>query len=207
MSEPLARRLREAADQHALSPDLKLNVRELVQLHGDASTAVLLMLMSALTVIPIAGAGTVLSFAIVALAWAWLRGHDEFPLPRRVGDLTLNETWTRRSLHGLAWTYERAHRWLRPRWPVWSHGATRALWSGWIVLMAGVIFLPLPFGNVLPSVSLILLSLGWMARDGIALLASGVVGVAALAYTVSLGHVALDLLNSGLDRVRPWLGL
>ena len=103
--------------------------------------------------------------------------------------------------------YETSQRCLRPRWAWLSHAGTRPWWGAWIALMGAVIFLPLPLGNVLPSLSLILLSLGWMARDGLALLASSVVGVAALAYTASLGHVALDLLQSGLERVRPWLGL
>ena len=204
-AEPLAQRLRAAADAHdrAEAADLRLSVGELVRLHDDASVAVLLMLMSALTVVPIAGAGTVLSFGLVVIAWAWVRGQDRVPLPRRLDGLTLNETWTRRCLHGLAWVYEQATRWLRPRWTVWSHGATRALWGAWIALMAAIIFLPLPLGNVLPSVSLILLGLGWMARDGIALLLSTLVGSAAVGYTVSLGHLAL----AALAPVRGWLGV
>jgi hypothetical protein len=52
--------------------------------------------------------------------------------------------------------------------------------------MGLVIFLPLPLGNVLPALSLILLSLGWMFRDGLALLLSCAIGAAALAYVVWL---------------------
>lgn len=93
-AEPLAQRLRAAADAHdrAEAADLRLSVGELVRLHDDASVAVLLMLMSALTVVPIAGAGTVLSFGLVVIAWAWVRGQDRVPLPRRLDGLTLNET-------------------------------------------------------------------------------------------------------------------
>ena len=175
MSHRLARALRRAAREHAVSArapsaDLRLNLAELLRLHGDSSTAVVLMLTALLTVVPIAGAGTVLSLGILAIAWGWARGHDSVDLPSRLGALSLNERWSGRCLHGLAWMYERANRWLRPRWSVWSHGATRWGWGVWIALMAGVIFLPLPLGNVLPSLSLILLSLGWMFRDGVALL-------------------------------------
>ena len=60
--------------------------------------------------------------------------------------------------------------------------------------MAVVIFLPLPLGNVLPSLSLILLSLGWMFRDGLAMLLSAATGVGALGYVVSLGHLLTGLL-------------
>ena len=209
MSERLARALRRAAREHAVSArapvadpaDLRLNLAELLRLHGDSSTAVVLMLMALLTVVPIAGAGTVLSLGILVIAWGWARGHDSVDLPERLGALSLNERWTSRCLHGLAWMYERANRWLRPRWSLWSHRATRWGWAAWIALMAAVIFLPLPLGNVLPSLSLILLSLGWMFRDGLALMASALAGCAALAYTASLAHLLVQL----VDHARSWL--
>ena len=212
MSQQLAYSLRRAADEHAASASaqpaadpvhLRLNLAGLLQLHGNSSTAVVLMLMALLTVVPIAGTGSVLSLGIVAMAWAWARGHDTVDLPGRLGALSLNERWTGRCLHGLAWMYEQANRWLRPRWSIWSHGGTRWGWGAWIALMAAVIFLPLPLGNVLPSLSLILLSLGWMFRDGIALAASAITGFAALAYTASLAHLLVQL----IDRARGWLPL
>ena len=209
MSQRPARALRRAAREHAVCArvptadpaDLRLNLAELLRLHGDSSTAVVLMLMALLTVVPIAGAGTVLSLGILAIAWGWARGHDSVDLPQRLGALSLNARWTGRCLHGLAWMYEKSNRWLRPRWPVWSHGATRWGWGVWIALMGAVIFLPLPLGNVLPSLSLILLSLGWMFRDGLALAVSALTGCAALAYTASLAHLLVQL----VDRARAWL--
>lgn len=189
MNADIARQLRSAATE---GPDsLRLSLGELLKLHGDNSGPVLLMLMALLSTLPVAGAGTVLSMGIFALAWAWLRGRDSVHLPQRLGQLTLNETWTRRCLHGLAWAYERAERWLRPRWPALSHTRTRIGWAVWIALMGCVIFLPLPLGNVLPSTSLMLLSLGWLFRDGLALLLSAATGVAGVGYAISMGHLVV----------------
>jgi hypothetical protein len=58
--------------------------------------------------------------------------------------------------------------------------------------MGLVIFVPLPLGNVLPSLSLVLLSLGWMFRDGLALLLSTATGLAGVAYGLSMGHLAVQ---------------
>jgi hypothetical protein len=203
MNRALAHTLRQAAqpsDKPAGSSEpagLRLSMAELVRLHGDASGPVLLMLMAVLATLPVAGAGMVLSLGIFLLAWTWLRGMDNMPLPERLGRVTLNETWTRRCLHGLAWIYEQADRWLRPRWTHWSHRRLRPVWGAWIALMAALIFIPLPFGNVLPAISLVLLSLGWMFRDGLALLLAGVAGVAATAYAVSLSHLVIALVQRG----------
>jgi hypothetical protein len=69
--------------------------------------------------------------------------------------------------------------------------------------MGLVIFLPLPFGNVLPSISLVLLSQGWMFRDGLAMLASAVAGSGAVAFAVAFGHLVWEAFLT----VRTWLWL
>lgn len=201
MTDGMARRLRQASD--ADPADLRLSLRELVQLHGDGSGAVLLMLMALLSTLPVAGAGTVLSLGIFALAWAWLRGRDSLALPERLAALQLNATWTRRCLHSLAWTYERAEGWLRPRWTALCHARTRSGWALWIALMALLIFLPLPLGNVLPGTSLMLLSLGWLFKDGLALLLSAATGMAGVGYAISVGHLAF----AAWQHAGAWIGL
>jgi hypothetical protein len=207
MDTELAQRLRSAADGHRASTpcgtaaNRRLSLDELLSLHGNTSSAVLLMLLAVVCTVPLPGAGTAMSLGIWALAWAWARGQDTLPLPTRLRRVTLNERWTGRCLHGLAWVYERGHRWLRPRWALCSHEGTRVWWGAWIGLMGLVIFLPLPLGNVLPSLSLILLSLGWMFRDGLALLLSTATGLAALAYGVSLWH----LVAQALGQAWAWL--
>ncbi|MBX3609027.1 MAG: exopolysaccharide biosynthesis protein [Hydrogenophaga sp.] len=207
MSLSIARRLRRAAihfERQARAPitdndtgtdtrALRLSLADLLRLHGDGSLPVLVMLLSLFTLIPVGGAGWFVSFFIAALGWSWARGREAVELPGALGRLSLNSRWTARSLHGLAWIYRRANRWLRPRWTVWRHERTRIWWGAWIALMAAIIFLPLPFGNVLPAMSLVLLGLGWMFRDGLALLAAGASGAGALAYTVAFGHLAIDL--------------
>ena len=152
--------------RHAAQSGDRLSLSDLLDLHGEASPAVLLLVLSVLCVLPVYGVGTALSFAILAMAWRWgalTRGGTGLGtgLSDRLGQLSLNETWSRRCLHGLAWMYATAGRCLRTRWTALCHPRTGPWWGLWIALMGLVIFLPLPFGNVLPSISLVLLSLGW----------------------------------------------
>jgi hypothetical protein len=201
MNRALAQTLRLAAQPPestagAAEPaGLRLSLAELLQLHGDASGPVLMMLLAVLATLPIAGAGMVLSLGIFLLSWTWLRGIDNMPLPARLGRVTLNAVWARRCLHSLAWIYEQAERLLRPRWIALSDPRLRPGWGVWIALMAALIFIPLPFGNVMPAISLVVLSLGWMFRDGLALLLAGVAGVGAAVYAVSFSHLLLELVR------------
>ena len=205
MTRNLARRLRRAAIAHERQArtrvpaqgGARMSLGELLALHGEGSLPVLVMLLSLFTLIPVGGAGWFVSFFIVALGWYWARGREHVELPASLGRLTLNERWSLRSLHGLAWLYRRADRWLRPRWRAWHHERTRGWWGAWIAVMAAIIFLPLPFGNVLPSMSLVLLGLGWLFRDGLALAGATAAGAGALAYTVAFGQIAVELTQRG----------
>ena len=124
-----------------------------------------------------------------------LHGRGPKWLPERLAQATLDEIWSRRCLHGLAWLYGQAGSHLRERFVGLSAAGTRPFWSVWIALQGFVIFLPLPFGNVLPAISLVLLCLGWMFRDGLALLGSALVGAAALGYTWAFGHLVWVLVD------------
>jgi len=76
----------------------------------------------------------------------------------------------------------------------------------WIALQGFVIFLPLPFGNVLPAASLVLMCLGWMFRDGLALLGSALVGSAAVAYAWAFGHLVWLALERVWGVAGKWVG-
>ena len=180
---------------------LRLSLGDLLQLHGEASGAVLLLMLALLSVAPLAGAGTVLSLGMLALSWHWLQGRDAMPLPQRLSRITLSPTWTRRCLHCLAWLYDAAARCMRPRWSAWTAPRARAAWALWIALMAVLVFLPLPLGNVLPALSLVLLSLGWMFRDGLAMLLSGAAGLLALVYAASLFHLLMAMADTAWARL------
>lgn len=185
------------ADQPAIV-GLRMSFEDLLQLHGKSSGPVLMILLAVLAMLPIAGAGLVLSLGIFLLSLSWLRGSDNFALPKRLGQVTLNELWTRRCLHCLVWIYEKADLLLRPRWIAISNRRLRPVWGAWIALMAALIFIPLPLGNVLPAVSLVMLSLGWMTRDGLALILAGMAGVAAILYLVSFSHLVVEIVQRSL---------
>jgi len=178
--------------------DLRMNLAELLRLHGKSSGPVLMILLALLAMLPITGAGMVLSVGIFLLSLSWLRGVDSMPLPNRIGQVTLSPVWTRRSLQCLIWIYEKADLLLRPRWIVISNRRLRPAWGAWIALMAVIIFIPLPLGNVLPAISLVMLSLGWMTRDGLALMLACVIGVGAIIYAISFSHLVLEVMQRGL---------
>jgi hypothetical protein len=70
------------------------------------------------------------------------------------------------------------------------------------VLLAATIFLPVPFGNAIPGVALVLMALGLLSRDGLAVVVGGLVGLAGLAVVSGFFYAAaaatMALARSGL---------
>lgn len=176
---PIVQRLRDAA---ASIQGERVSMQDMAQAHGPEAHGALLMLLAMPCLLPVPGVGTVLGLGMVALAIAMWRGHCMPCLPQRVAELELPRHWARRVLMGLASAYALAGRHARPRM---SHLASAGRRSGIAVavgLMAVIVVMPIPFGNVLPSIALSFIGLGLVFRDGVAvllgLLMSGVAGIA-----------------------------
>jgi hypothetical protein len=178
----LARRLRAAA---ASLPPGKVALATLAEAHGGALHATLLVLLAAPCMLPIPGVGTMLSFGLLLLALLMWRAPAS-GLPARLARIELPREGAVRTLTLLARFYDFVDDFAKPRLPVLAGPAARWWVAPGVVLMAAVIFLPIPFGNVLPAVSLMLAGLALAMRDGLAMLLAMVVGLLALALTAAM---------------------
>lgn len=174
------------------------NLGQLLRLHGEASAAVLLLLISLLSLTPLLG----VSLVVLLVAPRWHRPDLAVPIPARLAGLPLGETWSSRLQALLAFLQRLAKRWLRQRWILLLAPATHQAWGCWIGAMGLLLLLPLPLANVLPALSLALLSLAWVARDGLALAVSAALGAAGLGYVLLMSHLLLVLAQDGLMWLR-----
>ena len=200
MTDHLHQRLRDAADALTGEP---VALSHLADVHGSAARGTLLVLLSVPCVLPVPGVGNVLGLGLVLMALAMWRGQASHQLPSRVAGWQMPSHWAQRVLGLLARFYSLASRWSRERWLHLVDGP-----QGWLApkvgLMGALIFLPIPFGNVLPALALSLLGLGLVFRDGLAVLAAMLAGGAAVAYTAGLGMLAW---HWGVGPLLQWLGV
>ncbi|OYU98174.1 MAG: hypothetical protein CFE45_17505 [Burkholderiales bacterium PBB5] len=160
-------------------------MQDLAQAHGPDAHGTLLLLMAMPCLLPVPGAGTVLGLGMAAWAVAMWRGQSPTGLPRRVAELEMPRHWAQRVLGVLAGAYAAAGRHARARL---SHLATaeRKSVTGLVALMALIVVLPIPFGNVLPALALMLIGLGLVFRDGLAVLLGLAMAVLAIGVTAGL---------------------
>ena len=198
MTASIVQRLRETAA--ALSQE-RVSMQTLAQAHGPEAQGTLLLLMAVPCLLPVPGVGTVLGLGMAALATAMWRGHASVCLPRRVAQLELSRPWAQRVLTMLASAYAMAGRFAKARM---SHLAC-AGWRSWtaaaIGLMAFIVVLPVPFGNWLPALAIMLMGLGLVFRDGVAVVLGLFTAGLALVVTVGLILMAWTLCSDWVMRL------
>ncbi|MGN7294866.1 exopolysaccharide biosynthesis protein [Rhizobium sp. SAFR-030] len=195
----LAPLLEDLANQAA---GTRLSLGGLLALLGEQATALVLLVFAIPAIIPTPGipAGMVFGTALALLSAQLVIGADRFWLPGRLSRIEVPQkllsAMSVRLGPKLAWL----ETWLRPRWTgLTGRAAVRPL--GLVVLLMGVLIaLPIPFGNVLPGLSVFFIALGLAQRDGMAVAGGLVFGLLAVAFT---GFLFLG----GWWLISDWLGL
>lgn len=183
MTSPVAQRLREAA---AALPPGPVTLRSLAQAHGPAAHGGLLLLLAAPCLLPVPGVGTVLGVGMTALAATMWRGDAAHGLPARVAEVEMSRPWAQRVLRLLASTYAMAGRFARERLSHLASAGQRSWIAATVALMAIIIVLPIPLGNVLPALAMMLIGLGLVFRDGVAIVLGFATAGLALVFTAGL---------------------
>jgi hypothetical protein len=185
MTASIVQRLREAA---AALPAERVSMQTIAQAHRPAAHGAMLLLMG--STLPPAGAGAG-------------RGHGAWSGNGRAGDcdvegpfrgmpsaaggrLELSRQWAQRVLGLLASAYAMAGRYARARLSHRASADRRSWTAGAVGLMAVIVVLPIAFGNVLPARAMMLIGLGLVFRDGVAVVLGLTTAGVALLVTAGL---------------------
>jgi hypothetical protein len=201
MTAPIAQRLRDAAA--ALTAE-RVSMQTMAQAHGPAAHGTMLLLMAVPCLLPVPGVGMVLGLGMAALATAMWRGHSTECLPRQVAELGLSRHWAQRVLGLLASAYAMAGRYARARLSHLASAGQRSWTAAAVGLMAVIVLLPIPFGNVLPALAMMLIGLGLVFRDGVAVVLG--LATAGLALFVTAGLMLMAWVW-GSEWIMRWVSM
>lgn len=172
----------------------RITVAEISAALGDRGFGLLLLLLTLPNAIPVPGPGlsAILALPAALLAAQMALGLERPRLPQRLARWSFPRQRVAALLVRAQPMLERLERLLRPRRPV----AGERLVGAVCLLLALVLALPIPFGNLPVAWALIVIALGVIERDGLATLAGMAAGAAAVAWNVLLvvaGSEALAL--------------
>lgn len=123
------------------------------------------------------GTSAVLGAPLLVLTWQLMIGRKSVWLPHifraRVLDAGLVAAFVARVL---PWV-KRAERLLKPRVSLLTRPLCERVFGAVAFILAVILFLPIPFGNILPAASISLTALGLAERDGVAVIFGAVLAV------------------------------
>lgn len=150
-----------------------------------------MILLAALAMVPTPGLplGVLTGLSIAWLALGALLGR-RVALPARFAHVALPRKVVDAALRRLVPVLRRMERFSRPRLPVLVGGWGRVSVLGALGLQGLVLAVPLPFGNIAPATTVILLAVALLRHDGLGVVIGHAAGLASLAVIVGLGWSA-----------------
>lgn len=189
------RRLSEVLRDIEAGEGTRISVGDIVGLLRDRSFAPLMVIFAAPNVfLFIPGSSVFTAVPLMFLAMQLLLGRTDVWLPRFVADRSIERSSFTRIVSVSVRHVERIERLARPRWWPTSYLLAERLIGLSTLVLAVFLFLPIPFANGLPALSIIMLALGLGERDGYWLaagLALTLISTAFIIGIVSVGAFAL----------------
>lgn len=198
--------VRLSAMLHALALDDsrdRIAVSDLLAALGDRALAALLFVFAVPNVLPVPpGTSAILGAPLVFLAAQLALGHRPW-LPAVIARRTMTRTDFAALVRRIGPWLARAEQLLRPRAVRLALPPMEYLVGLVCLLLAIVLVLPVPLGNMLPALAISLLALGVLERDGAWVLA-GLATAAVSAVVVS--GVVLAMIKAAVYFVSKVLG-
>jgi hypothetical protein len=165
----------------------RIAIADLLAALGDRAIGALLFVFAFPNVLPTPpGTSTVLGAPLIFLAAQLAFGWRPW-LPAIVARRSMAQTDFAALVQRIAPWLERAEKLLRPRWSGLARPPMEHAVGAVCLLLALILVLPIPLGNMLPALALCLLALGVLERDGLWVLAG--LGTAVAAIAVAWGVV------------------
>jgi hypothetical protein len=171
-----------------------LTVEQIVKALGPTSFGTSLMVFSIPEVLPIPlpGMTTVVVIPTGIISWQLIRGKPEIRLPNVLLKRSIPRKAFAAAVGAILPFLETAERGTRARWR-WTLSPVAKRFLGlFILMMAAVIALPIPFTNMPAAISIFIISLGMVERDGVLISLGILLGLATIAM---IGMVGLGILS------------
>jgi hypothetical protein len=150
-------------------PNLSLN--DVVEAFGDRGIGAMILVLSLMALIPWPPGGkAVFAAPIILLAVELAFQRNEVWLPRWLLKASLNRAAYRKAISKVIKPIRFVENLTRPRLSVLTGPISEILMGTACVLLALMMALPIPFGDMLPGLGLVFFALGIMQKDGVAIL-------------------------------------
>jgi len=164
-----------------------VSVADLLETFGDRAFGALMFVFAAPLVLPMPpGVSALLGAPLIFITAQWTMGRKTLWLPKALLARTLSMSDFRALVAKLKPHLARLERRLRPRLTFMYNPLGDRLVGALCFILALIVFLPIPFGNMLPSFAIAAFAIGGAERDGLAAVIGWIAAVASILVLVLL---------------------
>ncbi len=181
-----ARRFSDVLESLGEGANPKLTLQELVAAFGERGFGAIILVLSLLALLPWPPGGkAVFAVPIILMSLELAFQRDTVWMPRWALRASVSRTAYRSGVSRIMKLIRRVEALTRPRLHYLTGEVADVVTGLVCVVLAVIMALPIPFGDALPGIALVLFALGMMQRDGVAIIL-GVVATAACALYLFL---------------------
>ncbi|BAZ14124.1 exopolysaccharide synthesis ExoD [Calothrix sp. NIES-4071] len=168
----------------------RIYLRDLVSEMGERSFAGLLMIcaLPEALPLPVAGVSAIIGIPLMIVSAQLLLGFRKPWLPSWIANRSLKRKDVEKLISKILVILKKYESVIRPRWKFVTHRNAQRLLGLLLLILAFIIALPIPFGNMIPAIIIIIISLGLIEQDGV------VIALGACLSCVLFAFVAYALL-------------
>lgn len=199
-TDPVPRRLSEVMLELAAQPWTTISLDDILDALSERSFSAMLILFAAFNMLPLPpGTSMIFGIPLILISLQLLIGLKSPWFPAAVRRKSFSQRTFRTIVGKLEPLLLKLEKLAHPRyWPFPRLIGDRIAGAA-ALFMACIVVLPIPFGNQMPALGIIILSIGWAQRDGvwvgisllIAALSAGIV----IGIVASVGFAALQYFN------------
>lgn len=182
----------------------RVRVRDITESLGQRSFGFILLIFAlpnSLPIIGVPGVSTITGLPMLFVAVQMALGYNRVYLPRWIADSSLATADFQKLIQKVAPSLMRIEKLMRPRISILTQGRAERWLGAFCVLLALVLVLPIPFGNLLPALGILFVALGLIERDGVCVLLGIAIGIAAWILLSGLMWVAVQTVLAMLDKM------
>jgi len=164
---------------------------EMVQSLSYRGFSAILIFFAAPNLLPLPpGASTIFGILLIFISLHLIFGCNRLMLPKSIARKSFDCQICARIAHRLGDVFERIESFARPRLWVLPLVFMERLVGLLTLLMALILVLPIPLGNFLPAVAIVVLNLGLCERNGLWLCAGALISAMSVGIALGVIHIA-----------------
>ncbi len=184
--------------------DGTISLGEFMKLLGDRTFCLAILVFSLPNSLPVPGIpgfSTITGLPIIFIAMQLLAGRSSIWLPKKVAQKTFTRRGAAKMLSKALPAVKWLEKFLRPRLVFVTSPFGERLLGALFIILSGIIILPIPGGNFLPGLSMSLIALGMLSRDGLFVLSAIAFSIASVVFMIEIIRLFFEAVISAFHSI------